>query len=131
LRISDRDGECDGDDDIVNLGPAVAQPGSTITYTITFTNHGDIDDDDCEIDDLLGDDLTYVSSTGGGVYDAANRTVTWRTGKVAAGASSTFTVDAKVSDDAAVGSVLMNQAYLGQLGLDLSPLATATTMVLP
>jgi extracellular elastinolytic metalloproteinase len=125
------DGECDGDDDIVKLGPAVAKPGSTITYTITFTNLGDTDDDDCEIDDLLGDDLTYVSSTGGGTYDAATRTVTWKTGPVASGTSRTFTVDAKVSDDAAAGSVLMNQAYLGRLGLDLSPLATATTMVLP
>ena len=70
-----------------------------------------------------------MSSTGGGVYDPATRTVTWNTGPVAAGAARTVTLTAKVSSSAAVGSVLMNRAYLGALGIDLSPVGTATTLV--
>jgi fimbrial isopeptide formation D2 family protein len=111
-------------------GPAVASPGSTVEYTITYTNLGDDDDDDCEIDDLLDDDLTYVSSTGGGTYDAATRTVTWTTGNVAAGATRTVTLTAKVSSSAGAGSVLVNRAYFGRLGIDAAPFASATTLVL-
>jgi hypothetical protein len=70
-----------------------------------------------------------VSSTGGGVYDAATHSVTWTTGSVAAGASRTFTLTAKVSEGASSGSVLLNRAYFGRLGLDASPLASTTTLV--
>ena len=122
--------ECDEGDDLVKLGPPVASPGSTVEYTIAVTNHGDIDND-CEIDDLLPDDLTYVSSTGGGVYDAATRTVTWNTGTVTAGTTRTVTLTARVSTSAAIGSTLINRAYFGALGIDASPLASATTLVLP
>lgn len=121
---------CDIDDDIVKLGPAVASPGGTVEFTVTYTNLGDIDDD-CEIDDLLPNDLTYVSSTGGGTYDAATRTVTWTTGRVAAGETKTFNMTATVSDSAGIGSVLVNQAYFRLLGIGVSPLGTSTTLVVP
>ena len=125
----DGDDECEGDDDVVKLGPAVASPGSTVQYTITYTNTGDRDDVDCEIDDLMSDDLTYVSSTGGGVYDLATRIVSWNSGAVAAGAARTVTLTARVSSSATVGSTIVNRAYFGALGLDASPLGTATTLV--
>ena len=123
--------DCDEDDDIVKVGPPVASPGSTVEYTITYTNHGDIDDDDCEIDDLLGDDLTYVSSTGGGAYDPATDTVSWNTGNTAPGVARTVTLTARISPDVAVGTMIMNRAYFGGLGLDYSPVGTATTLVMP
>jgi len=106
-----------------------AEPGDTITFT-NLSGGGD-DDDDCEIDDLLPDDLTYISSTGGGTYDPATRTVTWTTGSVAAGQSKTFTLTAEVSDSAEIGSVLINRSYFHLLGIDVSPLGSATTMVVP
>lgn len=125
-------GEDDCDDDVIaHAGPGVASPGSLAEYTITYTNVGNTDDDDCEIDDLLPDDLAYVSSTRGGVYDAASNTVTWHTGPVAAGASTTVNVTARVSSSAPIGSVLTSTAYFGLLGANASPLATVSTMVLP
>jgi extracellular elastinolytic metalloproteinase len=124
------DDECDDDDDLVKLGPPVAAPGDTVEYTISVTNHGDVDDD-CEIDDLLPDDLTYVSSSGAGVYDAATRTVTWDTGTIAPGATRVLTLTARVSSSATIGSTLINRANFGALGVDASPPAAATTLVLP
>ncbi|MGH3456523.1 MAG: hypothetical protein ACRDP2_19115, partial [Nocardioidaceae bacterium] len=119
---------CDEDDDLVAIGPATAKPGGTVTYTVTFANLGTADDDDCEIDDLLGDDLTYVSSSAGGVYNSATRTVTFHTGKVAAGGTKSMTVTAKVKPATALGSVVTNQASLKAFGTS-GPLATATTLV--
>ena len=114
-------------------GPATAKAASTVEYTITYTNSsGDNgDDDDCEIDDLMPDDLSYVSSTDGGVYDAASRTVTWHTGPTAAGASQSVSVTATVSPFVSFGTVITNQAYFGRLGLVGSPLAIYETVVVP
>jgi hypothetical protein len=121
-------------------GPATAAAASTVEYTITYTNssgdnggdddNGD-DDDDCEIDDLMPDDVSYVSSKGGGVYDSASRTVTWHTGPVAAGASRSVSVTATVSPFAVFGTVITNMAYFGGLGIGTSPLAIYETVVVP
>ncbi len=121
--------DCEEDDDIVKLGPVVAAPGSTIEYTITYGNrHGD-DDDDCEVEDRLPDDLTYVSSTEGGDYDATTRTVTWRLGDVSGDLTKTVSVTGTVSPFATIGSTLVNQALFA--GLVGSPVATTATMVMP
>ena len=63
-----------------------------------------------------------MSSTGGGVYNAATKTVTWHSGKVAPGATKTFTVTARVAPSASVGEVITNRAYFRVLGVDASPL---------
>jgi hypothetical protein len=113
-------------------GPATAAAASTVECTITYTNSsGDNGDDDCEIDDLMPDDLSYVSSTDEGVYDSASRTVMWHTGPVAAGASQSVSVTATVSPFASFGTVITNMAYFGQLGIGASPLAIYETVVVP
>lgn len=111
------------------LGPATAGLGSDVVYSITHTNNNGDDDDECEIDDLLPDDLTYVSSTSGGVYNAANRTVSWNLGNVPGGLTKTVNVTARLSSTAEVGSLVVNQAQFS--GLLNSPIATAATMVMP
>ena len=125
------DDDCDEHDHVGKLGPAVAAPGSTLVYTITYTNHGDRDDHGCKVHDRLGDDLTYVSSTGAGSYDPATRTVSWNIGSTPPGVARTVTLTARLSADAVVGTMTMNRAYFGRLGLDYSPVGTATTLVMP
>jgi uncharacterized repeat protein (TIGR01451 family) len=127
-------GDCDGgddddddDDDIAVNGPLTARAGSNVTYSITYRNMGSRPDNGCEIDDLLGPGLAYVSSTGG-TFNAATRTVRWNLSGVAPGASETVRVTARVTG--AVGAVLLNQAWFRRLGVN-SPTASATTIVIP
>jgi uncharacterized repeat protein (TIGR01451 family) len=127
----DGDGDCDGGDDLVQVGPGTTKAGETVTYTLTYTNNsGDDDSDDCDVDDLLDDDLAFVSATGGGAYDAATRTVSWTTGPTAPGVSRSVTVTAKVAPTTTAGEVITNQATLRTLGSG-SLLATSSTIVLP
>ncbi|MFP4416907.1 MAG: hypothetical protein ACLFSB_06520, partial [Chitinispirillaceae bacterium] len=54
----------------------------TITYTIDYRNYGSLDAQSVTITDTLHPDFVYVSSTGGGVFDAASNVVTWNIGTV-------------------------------------------------
>ena len=51
--------------------------GDNVTYTVTVTNDGDVDASQVVIVDQLGNDLKYVSSSDGGVWDEKTNTVTW------------------------------------------------------
>jgi len=125
--------DCDEDEgervDLATSAPTTAAPGSNVEYTITYHNHGD-DEDDCEIDDDLDDDMAFVSASGNGAYDPATHAVTWALGPVAAGESGTVRVTAQVSPFALPGTVLFNEASFG-LGSLIRVSALAETLVLP
>lgn len=51
--------------------------GDSVTYTIDYRNYGSLEARDVVITDTLHKDFVYISSTGGGVYDAASNSVKW------------------------------------------------------
>ena len=69
--------------------------GDNVTYTVTVTNDGDVDASQVVIVDQLGNDLKYVSSSDGGVWDEKTNTVTWIV-DLAAGKTKTLNVVAAV-----------------------------------
>ena len=69
--------------------------GDDVTYSVIVTNDGDVDAKDVIIVDQLGNDLKYVSSSDGGVWDEKTNTVTWII-DLSKGESKVFTVNATV-----------------------------------
>ena len=69
--------------------------GDDVTYSVIVTNDGDVDAKDVIIVDQLGNDLKYVSSSDGGVWDEKTNTVTWII-DLSKGETKTFTVVATV-----------------------------------
>jgi uncharacterized repeat protein (TIGR01451 family) len=62
-------------------------PGENINYQICYDNLGNaIDVHNVTLTDILSNQVDFVSATGGGVYNAGTRTVTWNLGTVLAGA---------------------------------------------
>jgi len=62
-------------------------PNDEVTYTITYGNNGLGDATNTVINETLPAELIYVSSTGGGVYTDATKTITWTIGPLSAGTS--------------------------------------------
>ncbi len=119
------------DDPIVTLtktGPLLGQRGGSATYTLAYNNLGPAASQGARIVDTLPRSLDFVAATGGGVYDAVNRTVTWNLGSVAAGATGSVTVATRVRTDAKVGTATINQAQFTG-ALTLSAPAAAVTLI--
>ncbi|HEX7468684.1 MAG TPA: DUF11 domain-containing protein [Methanobacterium sp.] len=72
--------------------------GDSVVYNIDVLNNGPDTATNVGVKDTLANGLTYISSTLGGVYDSATRTVTWNLASLANGAhfmpSFTATVNA-------------------------------------
>ena len=79
--------------DLAKSGPATTdQP--EVTWTLSWSNVGAAPGRDVVVTDTLPAGATFVSATGGGVYDAATHTVTWTVGRVDMGAGDAVTVTA-------------------------------------
>jgi large repetitive protein len=63
---------------------ASANPGGTITYTITYANDSPVAVTNAVITDVLPAGLTFVSSPTG-VYNGGTNTITWNAGSLGAG----------------------------------------------
>jgi uncharacterized repeat protein (TIGR01451 family) len=85
------------------------QPGSTINYTVTVGNTGDVAITNAPVLDILPPHVTVKAGTisDGGVL--AGGTITWHI-DLAPGASHTFTYAVTVDADAPQGGVLVNTA---------------------
>ncbi len=88
------------------------QPGQTLTYTLTYGNGGDDAAANVVLIDAIPANTSFVSVTGGGVYDAGSNTVTWNLGAVAAGASGSVSLTVTVETPLADGTVIANTAVL-------------------
>ncbi len=73
-------------DDGLDEGACV-NAGDQITYTICYENDNEYDVTGAEIVDALPEGVTFVSATGGGVYNAEKHQVYWTIGDIAAGAA--------------------------------------------
>jgi uncharacterized repeat protein (TIGR01451 family) len=91
---------------ITKTGPATAQSGGTITYTLNVANAGPFDAHHVTVDDPLpaGETLVSASTTQG----SCNGTVSCQLGTVANGGSVTITVVVQVT--ASCGSTITNTA---------------------
>jgi len=91
-----------------SVDPVLA--GSELTYTLAWTVSGNAPIDNVILTDVLPEDLTFVSASNGGGYDANTRTVTWNLGPQAPGANGSETITVTVASPMVNGTVLTNSA---------------------
>ena len=60
-----------------------ADANDQVTYTITYGNTGQQDASNTMIAEILPAGVSFVSASGGGVYNASTRTITWNIGTLA------------------------------------------------
>jgi len=84
-----------------NTSPSV---GATVTFTVTLTNNGPLDDTGIIVTDIVPAGLTYLSSVADqGTYNAA--TGIWNIGSVANGATATLTLKVTVNTGTATQKI--------------------------
>ena len=84
-----------------NTSPSV---GATVTFTVTLTNNGPLDDTGIIVTDIVPAGLTYLSGVADqGTYDAA--TGDWTIGSVANGDSATLTLKVTVNTGTATQKI--------------------------
>lgn len=106
--------------------------GSDHTYQIVVQNNGPNEAYKVVVSDLLPSGVTYVSSTGGGIYNSSTNRVTWPTiNRVDAGQSQTFEVTVKLPN---IATTLNNTANVSSGSYDSNAsnnISTVTTPVVP
>ena len=81
--------------------------GNSVVYNIHVKNKGPDSATNLIVTDTLPTGMTFVSSTRGGVWDSARRTITWNLDNLASGAHFIATVTAKIK--AQGGKTLINR----------------------
>ncbi|GEM_PF-702097 len=101
---------------VTKTGPATANAGQNVTYTLSVTNNGPSDAQNVMVNDTLPAGETFVSaSTGSGAgaaYSSGNL------GALAAGASTTITIVAVVSPSEPSNSILTDSAMVSSSTTD-------------
>ena len=95
------------------VSSAAAQPGDTVTYTVSVTNAGPNDATSVTVADILPTQLTFAScteSTGNGSCTFTNGTVTVTYATLANGASSTVTIQGTLNSGVTDGLNVGNTA---------------------
>ncbi len=92
--------------------PANAQPGDTITYTLSFRNQGRVPGQAVTLIDRLPANATFVSASDGGTYQ--DGAVTWQLGRLGAlSAPQTFSVVVRLPSDLPYGDTpFVNDAVI-------------------
>ncbi len=94
-------------------GVTDANPGDTLTYTLSYENYGYNAADNTTIVDKLPEHVTYVNASNGGVYNSASNSVTWNLGSVSIGQKGQVTVVVKLDPVFEAGTtVLTNGATI-------------------
>lgn len=110
---------------IKSVSPATkVPPGTTLTYTIAYSNSGAGPATNFVITDVLDGFLQDPVPSSPGTYDPATRTLTWSLGTLAAGATGSVSFTAKVSHAAADGTVINNVGVARADGID--PISSPT-----
>jgi len=108
---------------------AVYNVGDTAIYNIDVLNNGPDTATNVVVTDTVPTGLTYISSTLGGIYDSASRTITWTLASLQSGVHFIATVDATVTPEAA-GNHLVNTAQAKNDQI-IIPVKTTTTIYVP
>lgn len=85
-----------------------AVPGQQVTYSIGFSADGDLTN--ATLVDELPAEVSFVSASGGGVYNGADHNVTWNLGNLTDGTTGTRTVTVNVLASTPVGTTITNTA---------------------
>lgn len=111
-------------DDVVKTADVTsAQPGDTITYTITINNPNPVDLT-YTIEDAIPAGTTYVdgSATNGAVYDAVNNKITW-SGLVPGASFRDYVMTTSATDAGCAMPLANSGAYVNLNGYGLAPSA--------
>ena len=85
---------------VANSGPATAQEGGLLTYTVTVTNSGPNAGTGVVLTDTLGTNLKFVSATTSqGSFSQSGGVVTFTLGALDVGATATLSVTAQALED--------------------------------
>jgi uncharacterized repeat protein (TIGR01451 family) len=106
--------------------PDPVEAGANLTFTIAWSATGNEPAPNATIVDTLPEHVTFVSATGGGVYNAAARTVTWNLGTVMTPQSGSFTVVVAVESPLYTGTVLTNVVRFWD-DVNTTPVQSSTT----
>ncbi|ANM31250.1 hypothetical protein ABI59_19250 [Acidobacteria bacterium Mor1] len=91
-------------------GPAAAEEAELITYTIDYSNTGDLSATGVVLRDDLDFNISFVSASDGG-EEVSFKRIEWQLGDLAPGASGSVTLTARVNCSTAGGNVV-NRAEL-------------------
>lgn len=101
---------------ISKTGAALAVPDAIITYTLSFTNSGNLLANGVRITDTLPAGVSYVSDDSGftcpACVNGATGNLVWMVGTLASGANDSFQVVAHVANNVPYGTNLTNQAHI-------------------
>ncbi len=125
--------------------PVVATPGSTVTYTLVYSNAGNTRAQGVVLSDLLPLELEPAAHTPGADEEAGGRRLTWALPDLEPGAGGTITVTAVVSPALASQVVISNTAAITATGdaasennlaqaalqVDLAPVEPRTDIYMP
>ncbi len=106
--------------------------GETVRYTILVENKGEADAENVEVTDVLDSNLTFASwSLDGKESDAQPSDSVYDIGTVKAGTTVRLTIQAKVNDDVAAGTIIYNTAQATYKDMpDESPKDTVSVKVI-
>lgn len=111
---------------------AALLPGATNAYTVTLTNRGPVAATAILADEVLPDDLWFLSATpSAGTYDTA--TNEWSVSSLAAGEGASLTVQARVLESWPLSLYVTNPAGYGggndMFGDDMAPLGSDKVII--
>lgn len=106
-----------------------ASPNDTLTYTISYSNTGNVQLTNVVITDGIPTGTSYLSgsATGGGVFDQAANALTWTVGNLSAGGSGS--VSFKVAVSASATGTITNTATIDTDQTDPKTASASTTVV--
>ncbi|MCK5689539.1 DUF11 domain-containing protein, partial [Myxococcota bacterium] len=109
---------------ISGLTGGQAEPGQTLTYTMSLQNTGNANASNVLIADTLPPEVEFVSgsATVGGVYSSATHSMSWDVGSLAGdGGEVAVSVDVKVKSLITGGTLVSNQAFVSADGVGATP----------